>query len=361
MPRDHYDILGVPKNASDEDIKRAFRKLAHEHHPDKPGGNAEKFKEINSAHQTLSDKEKRRKYDQFGHAAENMGGGGGGFGGFGGGGFGGAQGGFDASDLGDMFGDLFGMGGQARGGRAQQPRGRDIQMDVQITFKESAFGVDKDLRVYKTLACDGCAGSGGEKGSKRISCVQCGGAGQVRRVQQTILGNIQTQTICPRCEGAGTMPEKNCGKCHGTGTRKGEREISLKIPAGIADGETLRVTGEGEAAPRGGRAGDLYLTVRVKPDPRFEREGFDVGSTVEIPISLAALGGTATAETVDGEVELKIPAGTQPGTHFRLRDKGITHLRKSGRGDHIVEVQVRVPKKLSREQKKMLEDWGEDF
>jgi molecular chaperone DnaJ len=254
---------------------------------------------------------------------------------------------------------MFGGGGQQA--RRGPPKGRDIQMDVQITFVESAFGVDKDIRVYKTMACADCHGSGAEKGTKKTKCEQCGGAGQVRRVQQTILGTIQTSAICPRCDGAGEVPEKNCHACHGSGTKKGDREMNIKIPAGIADGETLRVTGEGEAAPRGGRSGDLFLNIRVKPDARFERDGFDVGSYAEIPVSLAALGGETTVQTVDGEVSLKIPAGTQPGAQFRLKGKGITHLRRSGRGDHIVEVRVHIPKKLSKEQKKMLEEWGEGF
>jgi molecular chaperone DnaJ len=369
MPRDYYDILGVKKGASDEEIKRAFRKLAHEHHPDKPTGNAEKFKEINAAYQTLGDAQKRARYDQFGHAAENMGGpggfNGGGAGGFDFSGFQGGFGGgfgqganFDMNDLGDLFGGMFNGGQQARRGPA---RGRDIQMDAHITFVESAFGTDKDIRVYKTMACGECHGSGAEKGSKKTECAQCGGRGQIRRAQQTILGTIQTQSTCPRCDGTGSVPEKNCHACHGSGTVKGDREISLKIPAGIADGETLRVTGEGEAAPHGGRAGDLYLTVRVKPDPRFERDGFDVGSYADIPVSLAALGGETEVETVDGTVTVKIAPGTQPGTQLRLKGKGITHLRGHGRGDHIVEVRVKIPKKLSREQKKALEEWGSGF
>lgn len=351
MARDYYDILGVAKNASDDDIKRAFRKLAHQHHPDKSGGDDAKFKEANQAYQTLSDAEKRRKYDQFGAGYEQMGG-------FGGGGQGG---GFDFNgaqfDMGDIFGEMFGSRG---GGRRQEPRGGNIQMDVTITFVESAFGVDKDLRVYKTMHCDDCGGTGAEKGTKRVQCVQCAGSGQMRQVRQTILGSMQVQVACNKCDGEGSQLEKPCKRCHGSGTTKGEREISLKIPAGIADGEVLRVSGEGEAAPRGGRAGDLYLNVRVKADSRFQREGFDVISTALIGVSLAALGGEIHVETVDGPVDLKIPAGTQPGAQFRLRGKGITHLRRSGRGDHIVTVDVRIPKKLTKEQKKALEEW-EDF
>ncbi len=353
MAKDYYDILGVGKGASDDDIKRAFRRLAHQHHPDKPGGDAEKFKEINQAYQTLGDAEKRKKYDQFGAGYEQMGGhpGHGGFGGFD---FGGGGVNFD---LGDMFGDIFGA---ASGGRPRGPaKGRDIQMDVTLDFKEAAFGVAKSFEVYKTMSCDSCGASGAEKGSKLADCIGCGGTGQVRKVQQTILGSFQTVAVCSRCNGVGKLPEKPCKKCHGQGVAKGTREISVNIPAGIADGEVLRVSGEGEAMAHGGRAGDLFLAVRVRPDERFARDGFDVRSVAEIPFSRAALGGEVSVETIDGPVDLKIPAGTQPGAEFRLRGKGIPHLKRSGRGDHIVEVAVVVPKKLSREQKRILETWDE--
>ncbi|MEY4744371.1 MAG: hypothetical protein RL272_316 [Candidatus Parcubacteria bacterium] len=352
MARDYYDILGVGKGASDDDIKRAFRKLAHQFHPDKPGGDAEKFKEINQAYQVLGDADKRKKYDQFGANFEQMGGGGAG-------GFDFRQAGvnFDMNDLGDMFGDIFGMGG----GRARREpsRGRHIEMDATLSFAEAAFGAEKDVKVYRTVACGDCDGQGAEKGSKRVDCVQCGGSGQVRRVQQTILGSFQTVATCPRCQGEGKFPEKTCKRCGGTGVTKGDRELKVKVPAGIADGEILRISGEGEAAPRGGQSGDLYLTIRVKPDPRFERDGFDVHSRVEVGVAKAALGGTASVETLDGPVDLAIPAGTQPGQVFRLRGKGIPHLRKNGRGDQLVEVAVRVPKKLTKEQKKTLEQWGD--
>jgi len=352
---DYYDLLGVPKSASDEDIKKAFRKLAHQHHPDKPGGDAEKFKKINEAYQVLSDPEKRKRYDQYGAGFEQMGGGPGGFGGFD---F--RQGGvnFDMGDLGEMFGDIFGGMGGAR--RREPPRGRNIEMDVHISFEESAFGVERELGVRTNVACEDCDGSGAEKGSQRVDCVQCGGSGQVRKVQQTILGSFQTVATCPRCQGEGKIAEKPCKRCGGQGVAKGERKLNVKVPAGIADGEILRITGAGEAAPKGGRAGDLYLAVRVKQDRRFEREGFDVHSTVEIGVGKAALGGAVPVETLDGPVELEVPPGTQPGQVFRLRGKGITHLRKSGRGDHLVTVTVRVPKKLSKEQRKTLESW-DDF
>ncbi len=355
--RDYYDILGVSKGATDDDIKRAFRKLAHQYHPDKPGGDAEKFKEINQAYQVLGDADKRKKYDQFGANFEQMGGGGAG-GGFGGFDFRQAGVNFDMNDLGEMFGDIFGMGGGGRA-RREPSRGRHIEMDASLAFAEAAFGAEKEIRVYKTIACEDCDGKGAEKGSKIIDCVQCGGSGQVRKVQQTILGSFQTVAVCPRCHGEGKIPEKTCKSCGGQGIAKGERKLEVKFPAGIADGEILRISGEGEAAPRGGRSGDLYLTVRVKPDSRFERDGFDVHSRAEIGVARAALGGTVSVETLDGPVDLSVPAGTQPGQVFRLRGKGVPHLRKNGRGDHLVEVAVKVPKKLSKEQKKALEQWGD--
>lgn len=362
MARDYYDILGVNKGASDDDIKRAFRKLAHQYHPDKTGGDDKRFKEINTAYQVLGDAEKRKKYDRFGSNFEQMSGGSAGGGsGFGAGGFGfqdtaGAN--FDFGDLGEMFGDIF--SGAAGGARREPSRGRHIEMDAAVTFAESATGAEKDVRVYKTMSCEDCGGAGAEKGAKRVDCVQCAGSGQVKKVQQTILGSFQTVGICPKCDGRGSAPEKACRACRGAGVVKGERQLRVHIPAGIADGEVLRMSGEGEAAPRGGRSGDLYLNIRVKPDPRFVRHGFDVHSKADISISTAVLGGEISVDTVDGAVDLKIPAGTQPGSAFRLRGRGIPHLRKTGRGDHIVEVMVRIPKKPSKEQRKMLESW-EDF
>lgn len=366
MPRDYYDILGVGKGASDDDIKKAFRKLAHQCHPDKPTGDAEKFKEINNAYQVLGDAGKRKQYDQFGPGFEQAGGFGGGapFGGQGGFNFNGVN--FDfggmngeAFDLGDVFASAFGMGGQ--GGRAgrRESRGRNIEMDVQVTFAEAAFGTDKDVSLYTLVACKDCDGSGAEKGSKLTDCGDCKGSGQVRRMQQTILGSFATAATCPRCDGRGKVPEKPCHKCKGAGVTRGDRTVSTHIPAGIADGQVLQMTGGGEAAPHGGRAGDLYLRVRVKPDVHFVRHGFDVRNTVEVGVGRAALGGEVTVKTLDGDVSLTVPAGTQPGTEFRLKGRGVPHLNGRGRGDHFVTVSVRVPKKLTREQRAALEEWGE--
>jgi molecular chaperone DnaJ len=362
MAKDHYSTLGVPKNASDEDIKRAFRKLAHQYHPDKTGGNDARFKEINEAYQVLGDPDKRKKYDQFGPGFEQMGGfGGGGPHGFGGFDF--SQGGikFDFGEgggIGDLFGDLF--GGAARGGsRTREKRGRHIEMDLPLTFKEAAFGVDRELRVYKHVACADCSGTGADKGSKVTDCLQCGGTGQVRKVQQTIIGNFQTVGVCDRCEGEGKVPEKKCRRCGGNGVIKEERVIQVKVPAGINDGEVLRISGEGEAVVRG-KSGDLYLAARIKADPDFRRDGFDVHSVKEISFSRAALGGSVAVATLDGDVDLKIPAGTQPATVFRLKGKGVPFLKRSGRGDHFVEIKVKVPDRLTRDQRRILEEWDQD-
>ncbi|MFA6603311.1 MAG: molecular chaperone DnaJ [Patescibacteria group bacterium] len=370
MSKDYYETLGVGKDASEEDIKRAFRKHAHQWHPDKPGGNAEKFKEYNEAYQTLSDKDKRAKYDQFGHEAYKAGAAGGGPGGFGGfdfsqgfGGPGGIK--FDFGDaggmggLGDIFGDIFGgaAGGGSHTRTRRESRGRHIEMDLSLTFLEAVFGAERDLEVYKHLPCDTCNGSGAEPGSKVVDCSQCGGSGQIMTVQRTILGNFQSAVTCPKCRGAGRAPEKACRQCGGDGIVKGVKKLSVRIPAGVSDGEVMRVTGEGEPGKRGARSGDLYLNLRVAADPRFTRDGADIRSRFEATIAQAALGGAVSVETVDGEVELKLPAGTQPGQEFRLRGKGVPLLRRSGRGDHLVTVTVAIPKKLTREQRRLLEKW----
>jgi molecular chaperone DnaJ len=357
MSRDYYDILGVSKNASQDEIKRAFRKLAHQYHPDKATGDAEKFKEINKAYQTLSDEKKRSQYDQFGHSAyEQMGGASGGQGsGFSGfSGFAGAQG-FNFNDLGDIFGQAFGFGGE-RTERRGSKRGQHIEMDLTLTFEEAAFGVEKIINPYKVVVCGDCEGTGAQKGSKLVKCGNCQGAGQIKTVQQTILGSFQAVRNCARCDGEGRVPEKVCGTCAGSGVDKKAKRIEVKIPAGIDNGEVLRVSGEGEVV-KGGRAGDLYLHIRVKPHVKFERDGFDVHSEEEISFSRAALGAKIEISTLDGAVTLKIPAGTQPGTIFRLKGKGIFHLRSTGRGDHFVTIKVKVPTKLTRQQKKALEEW----
>ncbi|MFZ6035832.1 MAG: molecular chaperone DnaJ [Patescibacteria group bacterium] len=366
MAKDLYEILGVSKTASADEIKKAYRKLAHQHHPDKQGGNEEKFKEINGAYQVLSDPERRQRYDQFGSQYEQAAGARGqgfsweDFARAAGGGFGqGQQTSYDFGDFGDIFGDIFGFGRRS-GGRAARSRGQDIQADLRITIREAAFGVEKQVSLYKYVECGHCAGNGAEPGSSIETCRTCGGRGQVEQIQQTILGQFRTAAVCPDCHGEGKKASTKCSVCGGTGRKRASEEIRIKIPAGISDGEAIRVSGKGEAGIRGISAGDLYITVHVDSDPAFTREGDDILSTVEISFSQAALGTKAPVETLDGEVMLKIPAGTQSGKVFKLAGKGVTHLRSRGRGDHLVTVVVLTPTKLSRKQKQLLEELAEE-
>lgn len=359
MAKDYYKILGVEKNASPDEIKKAFRKLAHEFHPDKKGGDETKFKEVNEAYQVLSNAEKRQKYDQFGADFAQQGGFGGGMSwddfmraarGQGGG----VQ--FDMGDidLGNLFGDMFGFGGgRQRGGR--QRRGQDIQVDVQLEFREAAFGVEKEIRLMKNNACDVCGGSGAEPGSKMKSCEACKGSGQVRRVQQTILGAVAAVSPCGMCQGQGQMPEKKCKHCGGDGVVRSESNYLVKIPAGISDGESIRLSGKGESAS-GGAAGDLYVTVHVKDDPRFARDGYDIHTEAHISYPQAALGAAVDIDTLDGRKSVKIPDGTQSGAQIRLKGLGVPYLQSSGRGDHYVHTIVDIPKRVSRKAKKLLEE-----
>lgn len=359
MSKEYYKILDVGKSASQEEIKQAFRKLAHKYHPDKPGGNEAKFKEINEAYQVLGDPTKRGQYDQFGSAAfENGGGGAGqGFGGFSGGAgpgsawdFSGFQGGAGFEDLGDIFGDLFG------GGRRQRSaRGQDIQVDTEISFRESVFGTDKKLTLTKSSACERCGGTGGEPGTEMETCRTCKGDGVEIGVQRTILGNMQTKRSCSTCKGSGELPKKSCTTCRGEGVEKKSRTFEVTIPSGVDHGTTLRVRGEGEFV-KGGTPGDLFVRIFVKADPRFEREGENIFSEMRIGFTQAALGDTIEVETIDGKVDLQIPSGTQSESQFRLRGKGVQMSR--GRGDQIVTVHVMTPKKLSKEQKKLMEELG---
>ena len=368
--KDLYEILGVAKGASQDEIKKAYRKLAHEHHPDKSGGEDAKFKEINSAYQVLGNEQKRQQYDQFGQNFNQAGGNQSGFGGgmnwddfarasggqqgpFGQGGAGqqGAE-----FDMGDIFGDIFGFGkrggGERSGGAAQ---GGDIQTEMQIEFKEAAFGSEKLIDLYKHNTCSHCKGNGAEPGSKIDTCKTCNGQGKVERVQQTVLGAFRTAAVCPDCRGEGKKYDKKCKECSGDGRVKESDKIKVKIPAGIAEGETIRLSGKGEVGIKGAAAGDLYITMRVVNDPNFNREGDDIISEVGISISQAALGDKIKIMTLDGEVVLKIPSGTQSGKVFSLKGKGTHHLRIRGRGDHLVSVKIKTPAKLSRDQKKLFE------
>lgn len=351
MSKDYYKILGIPKNASADDVKRAFRELAHKYHPDK-GGDAEKFKEINEAYQVLGNPEKRKQYDQYGAAFDpSTGSGFNGAGGFGGAG-GPFGGGFNINmeDLGDIFGDFFGAGGGRR--TARKKRGQDIEMNLNINFKESILGTEKIIELYKTAKCDTCNATGAEPGAKINTCGECGGKGTVRRTQSIMFGTFQTEAPCPSCGGEGRIPEKLCKDCRGTGAKKKSVSLKINIPAGINDSEILRVSGAGEAGGRGGASGDLYLHIGVSADSRFSREGDNILVKAPLDFKTAALGGEIITETLDGEMRLKIPEGTESGQIFRLRGKGV-----SGRGDMLVHVYITVPKKLSKKQKKILEEW----
>lgn len=356
MSKDYYDILGVSKTASAAEIKSAFRKKAHEYHPDK-GGDEAKFKEINEAYQVLSNEQKRKQYDQFGSAAFSGGSSGFNQGGFGGFDFSGFQGGVDMDDLFGGFGDIFGFGG-SRSSAKRQSRGRDLEMVVNISFLEAAFGFEKELTFVKNTSCKHCSGQGVEPGTPVETCSTCGGSGQVIGVQRTILGNIQTRMNCSTCGGEGKIYKNKCSKCHGSGVIKDEVKLKVKIPAGINDGESIRLSGQGEVGSKGSAAGDLYLRVRVEKHKIFNREGYDIHTEERISIKQAILGDKIEVKTIHGDLNLKIPEGTQSGTIFKLKEKGVTKLHNKGIGDHYVRVVVKIPSSINRKQKQLLEELG---
>lgn len=365
MAKDYYEILGLDKTATDADIKKAYRKLAHKYHPDKGKGDDAKFKEVNEAYQVLSNKEKRQQYDQYGQTfeqAQRNGQGFGGFGGFGGGAggpFGG--GGFDFSgfgqggvefDFSDIFGDIFGGG---RGRSSARARGIDLEMPLTITFEEAAFGVTKSLTLEKQDACRTCEGSGAKPGTKVVTCPVCHGQRQIRTQRQTIFGNVASSRICDRCEGTGKIPEDPCATCDGSGVQRQEKTIEVKIPAGIDHGQRIRVAGEGELGYRGSEPGDLYLNIWVEPSPSFTRKGFDLYKDLPISFTQATLGTKVQVETLDGKIELKIPAGTQGGKVFRVAGKGTGVLNSNKRGDLFITVRVIIPNKLSKDERALIE------
>lgn len=352
MAKDYYSILGVSKSANDDEIKKSFRRLAHEHHPDK-GGDASKFKDINEAYQILGDKQKRQTYDQFGSAAFENGGGGapGGPGGFGGFDFN-FQG-QDFGDLNDVLGEMFGFGG-GRGGRREK-RGQNIEIDVELSFREAVFGADKTLKLYRQLTCEHCKGEGAEPGTKVNECKTCGGKGQVTQATRTMFGNIQTAVQCKDCHGRGKKAEKECTVCGGHGVHRREQSVSIRIPAGVDDGAMLQVAGEGEAPAGGGRAGDLFVRIHVEQHPTFERNGNDIVSEMAVPFSVLAIGGTIHVPTIDGDESVRVAEGTPDGTLITIRTKGIPYGRSGTRGNHIVRLIADIPRKLSKEQKALLE------
>ena len=356
--RDYYEVLGVSKNASADEIKKAFRKLAVKYHPDKDGGDEEKFKEVNEAYEVLKDQQKRQRYDQFGHAGVG-GSGGGGAGGnpfenFGG--FGGQNIHFDFGDggLGDIFSQFFGGGQQqSRGPR----RGRDVETTITLTFERAVFGVEEKIVLDMDDECHHCHGTTVEPGYSMKTCPTCQGSGQRTQVVNTIFGQIQQATTCPECKGTGKVPEKVCTVCHGKGTERRKQELTVKIPAGIDDGATIRLRDRGEAIGGGGR-GDLYVHVRVKAHKHFTREGDIILSEQHVGMIDAALGTEIEVETVDGAVRMKVPAGTQSGTDFKLSGHGVPHLRSESRGPHIVTILVDTPTKLTKQQKELLQQFG---
>jgi molecular chaperone DnaJ len=350
--RDYYEVLGVGKNASADEVKKAFRRAAVEHHPDR-GGDETKFKELNEAYEVLKDNDKRKRYDQFGHA---------GVGGASGNPFGGAAGAqgqninFDFGDLGlgDIFSSFFGGGGQQ--GRPRQARGRDVEAGVEISFEQAVFGTEVDLNLNLDDTCEHCKGTTVEPGYELKTCDQCKGSGQVVTMTRTIFGNIQQASVCPKCRGRGKIPEKVCSVCRGKGTQPKKQTVQLKIPAGIDDGATIRLREHGEAIANGPK-GDLYVNIRVKPHKKFTREGDLILSEEHVGMVEASLGTEIDVETVDGPVRMKVPAGTQSGSDFKLSNHGVPHLRGNSRGAHIVTLTVDTPTKLNKDQQELLKEF----
>ncbi len=347
MAEDYYTILGVERSATKADIKRAYRKLAHKHHPDKSGGDEEKFKQVNAAYQVLSDDQKRAQYDQHGQN------------------FDGAQGpepggfNFNPEDLGgfgDIFEQFFGGAGRSRGGR-QVRRGDDVAIDITIDFITSAEGVTQQVTTQLQQPCQHCKGSGAEPHTPIKECSTCRGAGSIARQQQTMFGVFAQQVICPDCHGEGKKAEKPCRDCRGEGRVRQARTLQIEIPAGIADGQTLRLSGKGEAPPRGGVMGDLYVTVHVKAHPQMKRDENDVRVTAVVSMADAALGTKIKIPTLKGAKQVAVAAGIQPGGEVVLEGEGFPSLRTGRRGDQVVTIQVEVPRKLSHQQKKLLEEF----
>ncbi len=343
MSKDYYEVLGVSRSATQEEIKRAYRKLARKYHPDvssEPDAE-DRFKEVNAAYEVLSDPQRRSMYDRYGSdTPPGMNGFGGGFD-------------FGARDPFDIFAEVFGMGGFGQGGQRSR-RGSDIQVKLTLTFEEAAFGVEKDIEVRRQEPCPVCGGSGAEPGTKPERCPECHGSGQVRRVQRTFLGSFVNIAPCPTCHGKGTVIRHPCHQCHGSGFVRDTKRIKVSIPAGVEDGMSVRLSGQGEPGERGAPRGNLYVTLHVKPHAYFQRKGNDVHLDVQINIAQAALGTKVTIPTLDGDHEFEIPPGTQSGTTFRLRGLGIPRLRGGGRGDQLVTVQVATPTNLTSEQRDLL-------
>ncbi|ONI44292.1 molecular chaperone DnaJ [Candidatus Epulonipiscioides gigas] len=359
--KDYYDVLGVNKSSTESEIKKAYRKVAKKYHPDTNPNNSDaeaKFKEASEAYEVLSDSDKKAAYDRFGHSAFEQGAGGagagaGGFGGFGGGDFGGfSNGGFDFEDI---FGDIFGGGSRRSSRRGPRP-GADIEQNMQISFSEAAFGIEKEISIQTSETCSTCKGTKAKVGTHSETCTKCGGSGQIKITQRTILGNMQTTSTCDACRGEGKVIKEKCTTCRGTGKIRLSKKVTVSVPAGIDSGQTLRISGKGEAGDIGAPNGDLLITIYIKPHEIFKREGTSVNMRMPISFKQAALGAELSIPTLDGNVKFEIKEGTQTGSKFRLQGKGIPSLRNPKiRGDQFVEVFVEVPRNLTSTQKELLE------
>ncbi|WP_025784799.1 molecular chaperone DnaJ [Sporosarcina sp. D27] len=350
--RDYYEILGVPKTATKEEIRKAYRKLSKQFHPDlnKEEGAEDKFKEVTEAFEVLSDENKRASYDQYGHADPSQGFGGGGFSGFGGGG--------DGFGFDDIFSSFFGGGGGRRRDPNAPRKGDDLQYTMTVDFMEAAFGKETEIEIPREEVCNTCDGSGAKKGTSAKTCTNCGGTGQISVTQNTPLGQMVNRKVCNVCQGTGKIIPEKCETCHGSGRVKKRKKIKVTIPAGVDDGQQLRVSGQGEAGVNGGPSGDLYIVFRVRPHEKFIREADDILLEVSLTFPQAALGDEIEVPTIHGSVNLKIPAGTQSGTTFRLRGKGIQNVHGHGIGDQHVIVKLLTPKKMTEKQKELLREFA---
>lgn len=358
MAKNYYETLGVQKGASLDEIKRAYRKLAHQYHPDKGQGNEQKFKDVNEAYQVLSDSEKRSQYDRYGQTFDEARRNGGGFAGDPFAGFSGFGGGPGVDfDLGDIFGDIFGVREERS---RRRNRGVDLEMALPLDFAEAVFGVTKQVELEKRDVCQTCSGSGAEPGSRVVTCDRCHGQGHIRTVRRTIFGAMESRTTCDRCEGQGRVPEKDCRTCGGSGVLRRKKSIEVTVPAGIDNGQRIRVAGGGEAGYRGSEPGDLYLVVKVRPSARFIRDGFDLRTDLPVSFTQAALGTKVLLQTLDGDIELKVPAGTQPNTVLKVKGRGVPHLGRSGRGDLLVTVRVVIPRKLTKRERELFKEMARE-
>ena len=350
--RDYYEVLGVRRNSSEEAIKKSFRKLALEYHPDrnKKDGAEDRFKEINEAYQVLSDAKLRNNYDRFGHAGVRTNGGARGFEGF-----------ENFGGFGDIFDAFFGGGFGSRARTTTATRGADLKHSVTIEFEEAVFGAEMAFEIQRTEACSQCRGTKSEPGSSPATCTSCAGTGQVRRAHQSIFGQFVQVATCATCRGEGKVITQPCSKCRGIGRERQKRKLAVAIPAGIESGTQIRLTDEGESSPNGGPTGDLYVSVRVKEHPVFKREGYDILYTMPINVAQAALGATVNVPTLEEIVELEVPPGTQSGEVFHLKDRGVPHLRSQQRGDQLVSVTVETPRSLNQEQRRLLQELARSF